>query len=630
MEGILFQATIYLLAAVVIVPVSVRLGLGSVLGYLAAGIVIGPVLGLVGSESTDLQHVAEFGVVLMLFVIGLELEPRVLWSMRNRLLGLGGLQITLTMAAVTGVGMWLGESWQISLAVGMVLALSSTAIVLQTLNEKNLMRSAGGRSTFAVLLTQDMAVVPMLAVMPLLSLAPVPQEPSMASAANKLAETPAIARTLMQMVADLPDWSVTALTLAIVGAIVLGGHYLTRPVFRFVHAARLPEMSTFISLLIVMGIAFLMTLVGLSPALGTFLAGVVLANSEFRHQLVADIEPFKGLLLGLFFITVGAGIDFRFFLQDPALILGLTLGMITLKGVILFLLALVFRLRGRDRWLFTLGLAQAGEFGFLLISFSLQQNVLTPAIAEVVLLIIGFSMLLTPLLFMTYEAVAHRISTLSAETPADEIDEQGRVIIAGIGRFGQVVNRLARMSGINTVVLDSDMATIQLMRRFGVKGFFGDPARPELLQAAGLATAEVIVVAVDNREAAARIVRYARAQRPDLHIVARAHDRVHVFELHAAGANDIVRETFDASVRAGRYVLENSGFTEYEAAQLSQTYYKADRTALRKLAEVWKPGVPVHENEAYVAQSRQLDAELETALLEHLQNRENAAQRKAS
>ncbi|MGF6860675.1 CPA2 family monovalent cation:H+ antiporter-2 [Rhodobacteraceae bacterium MBR-64] len=635
MEGILFQASIYLLAAVVIVPVAVRLGLGSVLGYLAAGILIGPVLGLVGSETADLQHVAEFGVVLMLFVIGLELEPRVLWSMRHRLLGLGGLQVMLTMAAVTGVGIWLGESWQISLAVGMILSLSSTAIVLQTLNEKNLMRSAGGRSTFAVLLTQDIAVVPMLAVVPLLALHPVAPTPTMAGAAenpgDKIIEAPALADTLIRMVADMPGWSVTVLTLGIVTAIMLGGHYLTRPVFRFVHAARLPEMSTFISLLIVLGIAFLMTLVGLSPALGTFLAGVVLANSEFRHQLVADIEPFKGLLLGLFFITVGAGIDFWFFWQDPLLILGLTLGLIALKGVILFVLAALFRLRGRDRWLFTLGLAQAGEFGFLLISFSLQQNVLSQAIAQVVLLVVGFSMLLTPVLFILYEAVARRSGDARGpEAAADEIDEQGRVIIAGIGRFGQVVNRLVRMSGVNTVVLDSDMATIQLMRRFGVKGFFGDPARPELLQAAGLGAADVLVVAVDSREAAIRIVRYARAVRPDIHIVARAHDRVNVFELHAAGADDIVRETFDASIRAGRYVLENSGFTEYEAAQLSQTYYKEDRKALRELAKVWRPGVPVHENEAYVARSRQFDADLETALLEHLQNRETAAQRKAS
>lgn len=630
MEGILFQATIYLLAAVVIVPLAVKLHLGSVLGYLVAGIVIGPVLGLIGSESADLQHVAEFGVVLMLFIIGLELEPKILWSMRHRLIGLGGLQIMLTMAAVTGVGVWLGQSWQISLAVGMTLSLSSTAIVLQTLNEKQLIRSGGGRSTFAVLLMQDIAVVPMLALVPLLAMSAGGRSTGATQTAQGT-DVPELHNSLVTLIDNLPQWGVTALTLAIVAAIMLVGRYLTRPVFRFVHGTRLPEMSTFISLLIVLGIAFLMTLVGLSPALGTFLAGVVLANSEFRHQLEADIEPFKGLLMGLFFITVGAGIDFAFFFQNPLTILGLTLGLIALKAVILLGLAVVFRLHGRDRWLFALALAQAGEFGFLLTSFALQQNVMPRETAQMILLVIGFSMLLTPLLFIFYETVARRISDgRGVEPQTDDIDEQGQVIIAGIGRFGQVVNRLVRMSGLNTVVLDSDMATIQLMRRFGVKGFFGDPKRPELLQAAGLARAEVLVVAVDSREAAVQIVKYARAQRPDLHIVARARDRVHVFELRVAGADDIVRETFDASIRAGRYVLENTGFTEYEAAQMSQTYYKVDRTALRDLAQVWKPGVPVHENEAYVARSRALDAELETALLVHLEERATTRQQKAS
>ena len=630
MEGILFQATIYLLAAVVIVPLAVKLHLGSVLGYLAAGILIGPVLGLIGTENADLQHVAEFGVVLMLFIIGLELEPKILWSMRHRLLGLGGLQIVLTMAAITAAGVWLGQSWQLSLAVGMTLSLSSTAIVLQTLNEKQLIRSGGGRSTFAVLLMQDIAVVPMLAVVPLLAVASIGHGTGAADTA-RIADAPKVPDTLTDLISDLPQWGVTALTLAIVAAIILVGHYLTRPVFRFVHATRLAEMSTFISLLIVLGIAFLMTLVGLSPALGTFLAGVLLANSEFRHQMEADIEPFKGLLMGLFFITVGAGIDFAFFFENPLLILGLTLGLIALKAFILLFLAIVFRLRGRDRWLFALGLAQAGEFGFLLTSFALQQDVMPPEIAQIVQLVIGFSMLFTPLLFIFYETAARRIADgRGPEAQADEIDEQGQVIIAGIGRFGQVVNRLVRMSGVNTVVLDSDMATIQLMRRFGVKGFFGDPKRPELLQAAGLAKADVLVVAVDSREAAVQVVRYARAQRPDLHIVARARDRVHVFELKAAGANDIIRETFDASIRAGRYVLENTGFTEYEAAQISQTYYKVDRTALRELADVWRPGVPVHENDAYIARARALDTELETALLVHLEERANTRQKKVS
>ncbi|MFC2968130.1 cation:proton antiporter domain-containing protein [Acidimangrovimonas pyrenivorans] len=618
MEGFLYLASLYLLSAVLLVPLAARLGLGSVLGYLAAGILIGPVLGLTGAEAGDLQHFAEFGVVMMLFLIGLELEPRVLWNMRHKILGLGGLQLVLTAGAIMGAGILLGLSWKMALAIGLILSLSSTAIVLQTLTEKSLMRTAGGRSAFSVLLTQDIAVVPMIAFLPLLAYGMSQEALLKALGLHGTTEPTHPASAVLGLVEGLPAWGMTLLTLAVVAAIVLGGHYLTRPVFRFVHAAHLPEMSTAISLLIVLGIAFLMILVGLSPALGTFLAGVVLANSEFRHQLEADIQPFKGLLLGLFFITVGAGFNFRVFETEPFLILGLTGALMLVKMLILLALTLVFRLRGHDRWLFALGLAQAGEFGFLLVSFSVQQAVLPAGVAELLLFVIGLSMLLTPLLFLLQDWIARRLAETRPEAEADTIDDKGRVIIAGIGRFGQVVNRLVRSSGAATTVLDADMATVQLMRRFGVKGFFGDPSRPELLAAAGLAEADVLVVAVDNPDSAIKIVAHARQVRPDLHIVARARDRTHVYELYQAGADDIVRETFDSSVRAGRYVLENIGLTAYEAAKISQTFYKVDRAALRDLAELWVPGQPSHLNEDYVARARELDRELETALMQQL------------
>ena len=624
MEGILLQASMYLGAAVLIVPLAVRFGLGSVLGYLAAGILVGPVLGIAGTETRDLQHFAEFGVVLMLFLIGLELEPKTLWDMRHRLLGLGGAQIGLTTLAIAALLVQAGLVWQVALTLGLVMSLSSTAIVLQTLTEKHLMRTAGGRSSFSVLLTQDIAVVPMLAFLPLLALpsiaitGPTAQQFGITNATDTAAAPENAAEPLLTLVDQLPNWAATALTLAIVAGIVLAGHFLTRPVFRFVHASRLPEMSTFISLLIVFGIAFSMMLVGLSPALGTFVAGVVLANSEFRHQIEADIKPFKGLLLGLFFMTVGIGIDTRTLFSEPVTVLGLTLGLIAVKAVILFGLAVLFKLRGQDRILFTLGLAQAGEFGFVLVSFARQQGILSASKGELGLLVISLSMLLTPLLFFGYEQLSSRMRARTPEREPDEIDEKGRVIIAGIGRFGQVVNRLVRMSGLSTVVLDADAGTIETMRSFGVKGFFGDPTRPELLDAAGLATASVLVVAVDDAENATKIVRFARSQRPDLHIVARARDRVHVYELYQAGASDIVRETFDSSIRAGRYVLENMGFTEYEAAKLSQTYFKVDRAAMRDLAEVWVPGQPVHLNDAYIERAKQLDRDLETALIEEL------------
>jgi CPA2 family monovalent cation:H+ antiporter-2 len=613
MESALLLASVYLLAAVVIVPLAARTGLGSVLGYLAAGLLIGPALGLVGTETRDLQHVAEFGVVMMLFLIGLELDPRTLWDMRVKLIGLGGLQVAGTTLAILLALMAMGQGWQAGLAVGMILSLSSTAIVLQTLSEKNLMRSQGGRSAFAVLLTQDIAVVPMLAIIPLLAgagaaPAPVPD----AHGAEGTAEV------LMTLVERLPGWAAALLTLGIVAGIIAAGHFLTRPVFRYIHAARLAEMSTAVSLLMVAGIAFLMTLVGLSPALGTFLAGVVLANSEFRHQIEADIRPFKGILMGLFFMTVGAGIDLSVLAGAPGMILGLTLGLIALKAAVLLALAVGFGVAGRDRWLFALSLAQGGEFGFLLLSFAVTEAVLPQPVAQVALLVISLSMLATPALFLAAERLGKRLAVREDAPEPDRIEDRGRVIIAGIGRFGQVVNRLVRYAGAETVVLDADMAAIETVRKFGVKTYYGDPTRPEMLAAAGLEEADVLVIAIDDPARATQIARYARQQRPDLHIVARARDRVHVYELYQAGADDIVRETFDSSVRAGRYVLENIGFTDYEANRLSQTFVRLDRAAVRDLAEVWVPGLPVDQNPAYVERAKALNRDIETALIAEL------------
>jgi len=609
MDAFLFQATLYLIAMVIAVPIASRLGLGSVLGYLLAGVVIGPVLGLVGSEMADLQHFAEFGVVMMLFLIGLELEPRALWAMRDKLIGLGGLQVVGTMLLVAALLLAFGQEWRVALAVGAILALSSTAIVLQTLDEKRLMQTAGGRSTFAVLLTQDIAVIPMLALLPLLAL---PGARALAQADASHGEHAAVS-----MIQGLPGWGVTLVTLGAVAAVVLAGHYLIRPAFHWVHAARLREINTALALAIVVGIASLMTLVGLSPALGTFLAGVVLANSEFRHELESDIAPFKGLLLGLFFITVGAGIDTGLLFSAPAQLIGLTLALMGAKGAVLYVLARIFGIHGRDRWLFTLGLAQAGEFGFVLISFALGQRILPSGTAQVLMMVVALSMLLTPLFFILHDYLARRLTESAEPAKADDIDAPEPIIIAGIGRFGQVVNRMVTMSGFKTTVLDHDLATIRLMRKFGFKGYFGDPTRPELLKAAGLDKAKILVVCLDNKEAAIRLVSYARRMRPDLHIIARARDRVHVFELYKAGANDIVRELFDSSLRAARYVLENSGLSDFEAAEAERIFFKLDREAVRDLAQVWKPGIPVEENAEYLARSQELSRDLEAALTEH-------------
>ncbi len=630
MESFLYQASIYLAAAVIAVPIAARLGLGSVLGYLAAGILIGPVLHLVGAETQDLQHFAEFGVVMMLFLIGLELEPRALWDMRHRLIGLGGLQIALSTVALMAVAMAYQQPWGVALAIGLTLSLSSTAIVLQTLAEKGLMQTRGGRSIFSVLLTQDIAVIPILAFLPLLAV----------TLPTRLAEDGSIQRLgesegdhgaghhgpELSLVDGLPAWGVTLVTIAAIGVVIFAGIYLARPVFRYIHASHLREMYTALALLIVVGISFLMMLVGLSPALGAFLAGVVLANSEFRHELETDLEPFKGLLLGLFFITVGAGINFGLLQSNVWAILSMAILVILIKGLVLWGLGRAFKLRGRDHWLFALGLAQAGEFGFVLASFSVQSGVIPQDVAETLLLVIALSMLITPLLFILYDQINKRMAVARPIDEPDDFEDEGAVIIAGIGRFGQIVNRLVVASGYKTVVLDHNMDTIQLMRRFGFKGYLGDPTRPDILRRAGLAEARVLVVALDDPDAAVRLVKYARSQREDLHIVARAYDRRAVFRLYQAGADDIVREVFDGSVRAGRYVLENVGLSEFEAAEATRVFYEMDRQGVRALAELWREDLPAAKNQPYIDRARELQQELEFALA---QQAEEARQKRA-
>lgn len=613
METFLLQSTVYLAAAVLAVPIAKRVGLGSVLGYLIAGILIGPVFGFVGSgeEMQDLQHFAEFGVVMMLFLVGLELDPKGLWDMRHRLVGLGGLQITLTAALITAAFIALGQPWPIALAIGLTFSLSSTAIVVQTLNEKALMNTTGGRSAFSVLLSQDIAVIPFLTILPLLAITGV---------YNFGQADGEHAKEGVSLVAGLPGWGAALVTVGAVVFVVVIGVYLTRPVFRFTARARLPEMFTAVALLLVLGIALLMTSVGLSPALGTFLAGVVLANSEYRHELESDIEPFKGLLLGLFFITVGAGINFNLFAAKPVSIVTMVLVVMAIKFAVLYTLAVAFRLRGRDRWLFTLSLAQAGEFGFVMLATAVGTNVIPTALEQELALIVAISMLLTPLLFIIYDQLHHRLEEQTEQREHDEIDENedGTVIVVGIGRFGQIVNRMALACGLKTVVIDHHVDQIDAMRRFGVKGYFGDPTRPDLLHSAGLKTAQILVVAIDDRNAAVKLVDFARRERPDLHIIARAYDRNHVYRLYRAGANDIVRETFDSALRAARYMLQNMGWSEYDALKARDAFFRADRQALRELAEVWDPHVPNLQNEAYVELAKQINAELYTGFLANL------------
>ena len=483
--------------------------------------------------------------------------------------------------------------------------------------EKGLMQTQGGRSVFSVLLTQDIAVIPILAFLPLLAVTvPLSINPdgSIARTTKTGAHGDDHHGPMLSLVDGLPAWGVTLVTISAIAAVIFVGVYLARPIFRYIHAAKLREMYTALALLIVVSISFLMMLVGLSPALGAFLAGVVLANSEFRHELETDLEPFKGLLLGLFFITVGAGINFALLMSNLWAILSMALLVIAIKMVVLWGLGKSFGLRGRHKWLFALSLAQAGEFGFVLVSFSLQQGVIPTTIAETLLLVIALSMLITPLLFIFFDLISRRADKVRSTHAAEDFEDDGPVIIAGIGRFGQIVNRLVVASGHKTVVLDHNPKTIALMRRFGFKSYLGDPTRPDILRRAGLAEAKVLVVAVDDIDAAIKLVKFARAQRPDLHIVARAYDRRTVFKMYKAGANDIVREMFDSSLRAGRYVLENIGLSEFEAAEATRVFYELDRYGVAELAKLWRPDVPTKKNQPYIDRARELQQELEFAL----------------
>ena len=606
MGGLLFQAFIYLCAAVIAVPIAKRLGLGSVLGYLLAGIVIGPVIGLVGSETQTIQHFAEFGVVMMLFLVGLELQPSMLWEMRSRLIGLGGLQVGITTALISAAALTMGLYWTVALTIGLIFSLSSTAIVLQTLNEKGLTKTEGGRAGFSVLLFQDIAVIPMLALIPLLAL------PDLVAGGGESLTTAADSHSdaghhhEMSLVEGLPGWAHALVVLGAIASVLLGGHFLSRPMFRFIAESRLREIFTASALMLVIGIALLMTLVDLSPALGTFLAGVVLANSEFRHELESDIEPFKGLLLGLFFITVGAGIHFNILFNDTLTILSLTVGVIAIKGLVLYGLARAFRLTTTDGWLLTLGLAQAGEFGFVLLSFSLQNQVLPAELASTLSLVVALSMLLTPVLFILYDKLILNRQPESDERRADSIDETGSVIIAGNGRFGQIINRLLVASGIQTTVLDHQADIISMLSKVGVKSYYGDAARPELLHAAGIESAKAVVIAIDDRSRALEMVEHIRRHYPEVKILARAFDVNHLYLLNKAGVDIAVREVFDSSLELGKATLRAVGVHPFKVEKMSMAFRKHDEDGMNTLYELWDENTEMASNKAYLARAREL------------------------
>ena len=604
MTALLLYAFIYLSFAVGAVLISQKLGLGSVLGYLMAGMLIGPVLHFVGKDAESIQHVAEFGVEMMLFLVGLELAPKMLWQLRHKLLGLGGLQVVLTVAAITGISMALGYKWQIGVAVGCILALSSTAIVLQTYNEKQLMQTAGGQAGFAVLLFQDVAAIPMLALMPLL-------------ATSGIAKKGEGGHTAGNLLAHQPGWIVAIVSVAAILLIVLVVRYVVPFMFRIIIKSRVREMFTVFTLLLVVGIATLMSLVGLSPALGAFVAGVTLANSTYRHEMESRLEPFKGIFLGLFFITVGAGMNFAILQSKVFPIIGMTLALLLVKAAVLWLLAKIFRLPSLATKLFALSLAQAGEFGFVLLSIAQANHVLPKTVLDRINLVVALSMVLTPLLFIVYEKIfaPRAIKEENEESRQnDTIDEANPVILLGHGRFGQHINSMLTACGYHTTVIDNHAEMVEGLAKLGIKSYYGDATDPELLGSAGLAHAKLLIVAIDGKSDTTAVVEYVRRHYPTLPIIARAHDRVHAYDLRHAGASYIIRELSDSSVRAGRIALEKLGMPPEKARELSKFYAARDRYMSDRLAEVYDPSLPMFTNENLMSVVREVDGETQAMM----------------
>ncbi len=599
-QGFFMQAFIYLAAAAVAVPLARRLGLGSVLGYLMAGVAIGPfALGLVGEEGAEVMHFAEFGVVMMLFLVGLELRPALLWRLRGPILGAGGAQVATTTLLISGAALAVGLPWREALAVGMLLSLSSTALALQSLNEKGLLGTAGGQTAFAVLLLQDLAVIPMLAVLPMLATA----APAAAGGGHH------------SLVEGLPGWLQTLVVLGAVAAVVVLGRFLVRPAFRFIAAARLRELFTAFALLLVIGIALLMTMVGLSPAMGTFLAGVVLADSEYRHELEGDIEPFKGLLLGVFFIAVGASIDFGLVAAQPALVLGLVCALVAVKLGVQLGVGKGARLGLDHNLVASVSLAQGGEFAFVLFSFTTQAGVLPTELTATLTVVVALSMALTPLLTVANERLLMpRVGTREKgeEREADEIHEENPVILAGFGRVGSIVGRFLRANGVRVTVLDHDADHVDLVRRLGIEAYYGDATRLDLLHAAGAGNARAIILTINDHEKLMEMVHTIRRHFPDMSIIARAPGRPEAHDLIEAGVEHVVRETLDGALRMGAATLGELGTRAYAAHRAARIFRRRDEALVHEQLGLR------HDRDDYISRAREQIRTLEELMQSEL------------
>jgi glutathione-regulated potassium-efflux system ancillary protein KefC len=569
----LINSLIYLAAAVVVVPLSKALGLGSIIGYLAAGIAIGPWgLGLV-TDVQSILHFAEFGVVLMLFLVGLELEPERLWSMRRPIFGWGALQVLACTAALLiaalAVFTWTTGtiySWKVLLVAALGLALSSTAIALQVLGERNQLATPSGQSAFAVLLFQDVAAIPILAMLPLLAAA---------GAGN-----------------DTNAWVEAAKAIGAIVVIIVGGRLLMRPLFRWIARSKTPEIFTAAALLLVVAIAALMQFVGLSMALGAFLAGVLLAESEYRRELETDIEPFKGLLLGLFFIAVGMSIDFGVLLQSPWLIAGIVIAFMALKAAVIYTMARAMKLAYQEQPIFTLMLAQGGEFAFVVFQQAQGLKIFSPEVSSQLIGAVALSMLLSPLILVAIDKLLLPRYANCGAAKMDEISEQQQspIIVAGIGRYGQIILRILAANGYKATVLDHDAEQVEGLMRFGYRAFYGDATRLDLLRTAGAATAKVLIVAIDNVDQSLDIVDICKEHFSQLQLVVRARNVQHFYQLRAKGVTLIQRETFESSLLSAQDVLITLGHSA-DAAQLAAQRFRDHNLA--QIEAMW----PHHQDE---------------------------------
>jgi len=579
--SLLQESIVYLLAAIIMVPISRRLGLGSVLGYLAAGIVIGPFGAKLIQDPEHILHFAELGVVFLLFIVGLELQPSRLWVLRKMVFGLGTAQVILSAAAITAIAWLLGQPGDSALIIGLILALSSTAFVLQMLAEKKQLTTSHGRAAFSILLFQDLAAIPLIAILPMLG----------ASAGGGI------------------DASQAGVMLLTIGGLIIAGRFLLRPVLQVAAGSKIPEIFTATALLVVIGAALIMQFAGMSMVLGAFIAGMMLADSEYRHQLEADLAAFKGLLLGLFFIAVGMSVNIGLLLESPARILIIVALLMLTKAVILVPIARKFGIcDSRSSWSLAAAMSQGGEFAFVLFGIAARDRLLPAGLIDELILAVAVSMLLTPFAYLAAEHFSKKMS-VDDEPEYDEMEgSHNEVIIAGFGRVGQIVARLLRVADRPFTALEIDSSQVDVVRRYGNTVHYGDASRLDILRAAGAEHARIFVLAIDDIEASMRTAEAVVREFPHLKIIARARNRRHAYNLMDLGIEHIFRETLQSSLAMSETVLGSLGLSDTDTKRLTSSFRERDERLLLEQHAIH------HSEEQLIQSARDTAEELDSLL----------------